>query len=856
MSVSPFRIPGPWNHETFTLFRIPGPWNHRIFAKGDNINAFPGANDIVCKFKEIDVPDRFVVDLIQAIMKWSTDALDGLPDEHKQTALRHMRISTTGFGVMNRITSPAIRNAILPLITLDLLLHAVDPVDLAPPSPRAFLRPFSSIKHKNVQNTDWYQILLNAWFAHTEREKISQRPTLNVETIADGTKRRCLSDLSMLNNNSKPGDTAMYNMTQAAFMLRAMREGKMVMTLNVFIDLALLQAQREDPSITRSEVAAILNDPNVDGICAALAVAAAISPVLLLSTQNYANATYNPSTSYWFAGGNMPRVQLKQPLGQVERVCWIALLRLSAQTISAAEALKFIFESKDVQSIIKNQPSEQQLKILEYAGDQTGYEIEEADPDDAYDREIARLAQEEKARQDKEKKEQEEHAEKERRKAAKEQAAKEKAEAKRRREEEERNDGEGVEPPSGKRMTRTQTNTLPVKVKPVEVSIPVARRAKSRASTRPAVPQASARVNKNAYIHILDNAPGHIPEHITLRNIEPLDLTASRPMDPEPLVVKLHAPQGARGCAHERTFEYHMFQKCVPQASDRKMIEFMLQSQPTVRPLFLEDSARDPNPRLQASEKQSMLYVCTEAEYAELSRDIKYEIHRHRCVLILDVHTQEHPPPFSWQTLQQFRDPDALCHIQDMGLEGLEGSQCLVAGPLNALLPAEGRPVLNAIHHPLPHQQLPLPPGLSYFCSLAAAMTFLQNHQHLPEVPSPWGDRRWGLCATALARSPHPPGHRCDRDDDLDGGLKWLPSGCHGRINLKPPITGLTPGSRFSLMDWEDVQEDAQIDVYRWEVFVLEPNMAFLHESRNTSLHHIARKIPLRTVCIPSMELK
>ncbi|KAK7044991.1 hypothetical protein R3P38DRAFT_2766530 [Favolaschia claudopus] len=81
-----------------------------------------------------------------------------------------------------------------------------------------------------------------------------------------------------------------------------------------------------------------------------LAVAAAILPVLLLSTQNYANGEYNPSTSifdYWF-------VRSEEPLGQVERVCWIALLLLAAQTVTAAEAIKFIFDPEEVLHILRN----------------------------------------------------------------------------------------------------------------------------------------------------------------------------------------------------------------------------------------------------------------------------------------------------------------------------------------------------------------------------------------------------------------------------------------------------------------------------------------------------------------------
>ncbi|KAK6977637.1 hypothetical protein R3P38DRAFT_3237051 [Favolaschia claudopus] len=725
------------------------------------------------------------------------------------------------FGVMNRLTSPAVRNGVLPVVVLDFLLHAVDPSmwhlwSLAFGTDHSH-RLNTKISLALLRNTDWYQILHNAWIAHTERKAILKRPTLDVETIAEGPKKRCLGALTVLNNNSKPGDTAMYNMTQAAFMLRGLKEGKMIMTFDAFIDLALLQARQEDPSITRTEVANVLNDPNVDGICAALAVAAAISPVLLLSTQNYANGAYNPSTSifdYWFAGGNSGRVRLEEPLGQVERVCWTALLRLAAQTVSAAEAIQSIFESEEVLHILRNKPPSEKCKNLDFGSDHGTYEIEEADPEDAYEQEIARRLQEEK--EDEEKKKQEAEAEREREamkkkmeveaaererqkeeaerekaekeKEAKEKKEKEKEERKRQAEEQKKNSQDQSEP----RKTRSQSNKLPVKANTVRGI---------GTSTKP-----SAKVMSGAY-EVLDD----VKEHVALRDLKPLNFDNSRPMEPEPLVIDLYAPEAQRGCSNKRTFEYCMFKKF---AIDREMIESMLQSQPTARPLFLEDSARDPDPRLQASEKQSIFYVCTEAEYENYRTTLNTRY--------IDIT----PPPFDWNALKQFRDPDELCPIQDMGLEGRKGSQCLVKGSLSALLPQQGRPVLNAVHHPLSHRQLSLPPGLSYFCSLAEALTFLENHPHLPKVPSPWGDRRWGLVATALARSPT---HQDIAATEMSilTGCKMVAIGVPRADKFGTTNYKADPGSRFSFMNWEDVQVDAQVDVYRWEVFLLEPKMAF-----------------------------
>ncbi|KAK7013907.1 hypothetical protein R3P38DRAFT_3206477 [Favolaschia claudopus] len=211
---------------------------------------------------------------------------------------------------MNRITSPAIRNGTLPVITLDFPLHAVD---LAIPSTfpttvlveqiqecavfSLFSLLFSSLVQHFLNNTDWHQILLNAWAAHVEREEILQRLTRgndsgrNEEKVSD-----CLKHVEQQFKARRHRDV---QHDPGGFHAESDERGENGVAFRfAWIDLIEnSQVHQEDSLITRLEVAAILNDPNVDGICAALAVAAAVSPILLLSTQNYANATYNPSTS-------------------------------------------------------------------------------------------------------------------------------------------------------------------------------------------------------------------------------------------------------------------------------------------------------------------------------------------------------------------------------------------------------------------------------------------------------------------------------------------------------------------------------------------------------------------------------
>ncbi|KAK6984897.1 hypothetical protein R3P38DRAFT_3231302 [Favolaschia claudopus] len=822
-----------------SLFSIDGPWNHALCAKASK-QLFDG-RDVTAVLEGFGFPADFVGPLAHEIVSWSTRPFDDLDSEFRQTALRFLRLSTEGNGVMNRYVSPAIRHGILPIITLDLLLYSADPAQTAPPRMRQLTRPFSSTKHKNhfLKANDWYQVLSDASEAHRERKKISKRPRTNLAAIADGRKKSCLRNLSLLNSTSKPGDVAIYNLTQAAFMLRAMRHGKMVLTLESFIDLGLLQAREEDPSVTREEVEGVLVNPNVEGIPATLAVAASISPVYLLSGQNYASGTYNPSTSvydYWSASGNMQRVDLEHPLGKVERVCWIALLRLAARVISAEEAMDNIFDSAVVQSVLNNEPSEPQLQVLSFPDDTDLHTMKDMDPDDDYEVEMARRIKSEREREEKEKADKEEAerqlAENERlekEKAEKEQKDKEereKKEAEKKRRAEEKRADNLEAPPTERRMTRSQDPATAAKAKVVQdqVSSPPARAPRSRGSAAVGVSKPSVRVPKNAYIHVIDDVVSDEREQVSLDSLEPLDFAESRPMHPEPMHITIYAPGSAPGQSVERTFEYRMFKKF---ARDRNMIEAMLQSEPTPTPLFLQDSARNPDPLLQASESQSVLFVSTQKDYAKLSRSVKFEIHRRRCVLIVDVTgDDEAPPPFDWDTMQAFRNPEMPCHIQDMGVAKDSGDAYLRAGPLRDLLPKEGRPVLNAIHHPLSSHQMPSPPGFSHFCSLGRAMMSLNGHRHLPTVAHPWGDLRWGLCATALART----GTHQDiaaTEMTVLVGEKMIILGVPRVERFESSEYRADLGSRFSFLNWEAVQEDAQTDIYRWEAFCLRPNMAF-----------------------------
>ncbi|KAK7019244.1 hypothetical protein R3P38DRAFT_2412334, partial [Favolaschia claudopus] len=256
--------------------------------------------------------------LVQAVVHWSTSAFDDLSPQNRQCVLHYFGLSPKpGPGQINNVTQPKIRNVLLPLLVLDHLLHACNPSITAVRKPRNSDRPPSHYKHKNhfLKHNKWREVLSKAAKLHAEGQRITNNATQQHER--SGFRQECIQSLSTLNDLSVPGDVAVYNVTQAAFMLRAIQKASVCLTVENVVELAWSQAVEQDSTISRMEVQSVLPNPNLQGIPATLAVAIAVSPIYLLSGQNYAQSTYNPGTSIyhmWLASGNAHIIDLAHPL--------------------------------------------------------------------------------------------------------------------------------------------------------------------------------------------------------------------------------------------------------------------------------------------------------------------------------------------------------------------------------------------------------------------------------------------------------------------------------------------------------------------------------------------------------------
>ncbi|KAK7030798.1 hypothetical protein R3P38DRAFT_3188498 [Favolaschia claudopus] len=666
-----------------SAFHMDGPWLSPEFGPPPQ-NVSPtslSANSLAMKFRDSELPDEFVVALIEAILRWSNSGFDGLSQQNRQCVLYTLGLfPQPGPGLINNVTGPRIRNIMLPVLVLDHLLHGAQPASTAVLKHRNPNRPPSHYKHNHhfQRYNKWHEVLTKAAKLHEEGKRIKSKADQASEFAEEGgVRQEAIESLSTLNNLSVPGDVAVYNITQAAFMLRAIQKGVMELTEENIVDLAWSQARETDPTIPRHEVKAAVSNPNLQGIPAALAVAVAASPIYLLSGQNYAQSIYNPGTSIyhmWLSSGNSHIVNLEHPLGKLDRLFWQLLPKLFAST-----EMKLALEGKHTPEILG--------ALIHYISDEKMETINE--PEDLEtERQMAQFleltrkqVQEQEARLEEEKRKGEEE---EKRKAEELLQLPEQPATPNKDNEDPANatkaDESGKEEKRKQPATPNKDNEDPANARKADESGKDDKKEddkkdepKKRKGKVPPEPSTrELRSSKKNPADKTETVAATVAPAARSKSKKPQSLqrgrfftwNASRPLHPNVMDLVLYAPGSIAGDFVDTSFQYTMFQKF---ESDREMLKAMFASQPKDAknmPTFLDNSARNPNPKLQASATQSIFFVCTEKEYSALTPSMKHQIHRHRCVILVDVYMQDPSPPFNRETMQEFRDPDALCSLQ------------------------------------------------------------------------------------------------------------------------------------------------------------------------------------------------
>ncbi|KAJ7235948.1 hypothetical protein C8J57DRAFT_1248052 [Mycena rebaudengoi] len=134
-------------------------------------------------------------------------------------------------------------------------------------------------------------------------------------------------------------------------------------------------------------------------------------------------------------------------------------------------------------------------------------------------------------------------------------------------------------------------------------------------------------------------------------------------------------------------------------------------------PLFLHDSAANPDPSLIPSQASvSLLHVTTPTEFAKLPKLLQQQIFRNRCLLFNDVRRDDLPKAFDEETLEQYRELDSLTEIQGvfhpLNHQGYLGWD-LFSDLLRPVEKDGHQRTLNALSNVLPNKSMELPPAWS-----------------------------------------------------------------------------------------------------------------------------------------------
>ncbi|KAJ7900830.1 hypothetical protein B0H13DRAFT_2336340 [Mycena leptocephala] len=196
--------------------------------------------------------------------------------------------------VDNNSTYMAIRDGILPLLTLDTLLHASDPSSPAQLLVAHLHRPNHLLKNHLyfVKERAWYKVLKDAKAVYDKVLTIAKMPDTKLDD-KPAEVASALGRLRLLNDTRKVGSGAVHNISQLVFMLQAMLQGHCIITEEVVYAVGLGDVQHQDPNITLKQVKGTIKNPNPQAIAATLAVALAYSPLYLLLDKLFSNHSYN-----------------------------------------------------------------------------------------------------------------------------------------------------------------------------------------------------------------------------------------------------------------------------------------------------------------------------------------------------------------------------------------------------------------------------------------------------------------------------------------------------------------------------------------------------------------------------------
>ncbi|KAJ7478333.1 hypothetical protein FB451DRAFT_1172666 [Mycena latifolia] len=248
--------------------------------------------------------------------------------------------------------------AMFPLIVFDMLLHTFDP---------EFPAPTNMSRH-----AFWHQLLQDtkrdcvAYLAHLE--KTNAAPPRAPSAQPHDPKSRHLDLLS--GKGKRPGSRALWNIRQAAFIIRLYLSGDFSLSNESVARLAIGDAARDGIILTADEVSSHLPIPE---ITTPLFLALAHSPIVLLREDvSYTTKGCADPLAYferWRSAGNEHRATPGHPLGDIDRLLWRLIFQAAVHACTPHDVLVRFFEDAAVQNALSRPCDPMHANALAYAAD-------------------------------------------------------------------------------------------------------------------------------------------------------------------------------------------------------------------------------------------------------------------------------------------------------------------------------------------------------------------------------------------------------------------------------------------------------------------------------------------------------
>ncbi|KAJ7764090.1 hypothetical protein DFH07DRAFT_1059140 [Mycena maculata] len=831
----------------FTLTgRTKGPWLHSSTLKAglDDFPLVECSNLLTETFPALYTPEA-AQRYLEGVANLSRSTNSGCHDDPSQ-AIQDWIVGDPHVNA-SRVIRDWITKYLTPLVTFDIVMYAAETNRqlLVSPMDRAHARPtYNAQMNKHLANrSDWCAIISDADTAFTAMANEAQRQKPLAPGDRKGEYLKWLYGLA----GKGAGERALHNIRTVTFALGFYLHGNMDHTENALCTYTIKHAEKtRGVTLTAEDWVR----PNDNSLLSPLWACMAHTPLSALFHDLNLSANVwktMPLFCIWQASGSTLRCDFEHPLTMVERIMWKLLIRAALQEITDWQVMDMFLKHPEVIRILR--PDRPMLplhaqalrypqQILEQDGG-TLIPIQVEDEDLLLPIALPEASPVEDPRP-----------------VECNQAKPTGSGTKR------KSDGpaEGASPKRVRQdkvppavpiplsaKTRSQTNSLPAPsapLTPAPMSKPIrsAGKHKATAKTTVQVSSAPAEAPSNLLVRVYGPEHAFAQQETEYQVIEAafqegkvLELDQELPFAAEPLMIEYWEPQ-PDGSWIKRTFEWKTFAS-VP--SDRTTFEEMkateLKGQDDL-PLYCQKSARNLDPTLKPSRTQSLVAVALKHEYLSLSEKDRHELHRHRCVLILDAY-QDPIPPFNRATLSRFRHLEDRCEIQDPGLrkevDGVIDEDIVRIGKLGDLLDKQargGEVVLNALQNPMGNCNIPVPPGWSEYATHERAANHTRSIQGVPPPIMPSDDLRWVIIANKHAKS-------CAHQDVLSTSITLLVGWKLWALAV-PLQEGPGPGdfsSRKGFQGWDAASSNKEF--LRWEFIALGPNMTFYQ--RAGTPHHV-----------------